>query len=31
VHPTDPEPSDNSATDNDIVLSVKVYLPVVIK
>lgn len=27
AHPTDPNPADNSATDSDIVLYIKVYLP----
>jgi hypothetical protein len=29
-HPTDPNPSDNNATDSDIVLYIKLYIPLVI-
>jgi hypothetical protein len=29
-HPTDPDPSNNSAADSDIVLYIKLYLPLII-
>jgi hypothetical protein len=30
-HPADPNPANNSATDSDLVLYIKIYLPLVIR